>query len=63
MLKLLHVVLYLLAKALRDFDEARVVRDARLGRCHGVLDGVDARLPMYGDWIGFLPDVWWYEAQ
>ncbi|WP_347842122.1 extracellular solute-binding protein, partial [Planktomarina sp.] len=21
------------------------------------------RLPMYGDWIGFLPDVWWYEAQ
>ncbi|WP_456390209.1 extracellular solute-binding protein [Profundibacter sp.] len=18
-------------------------------------------LPMYGDWIGFLPDVWWYE--
>jgi peptide/nickel transport system substrate-binding protein len=21
------------------------------------------RLPMYGDWIGFLPDVWWYEAK
>ena len=20
------------------------------------------RLPMYGDWIGFLPDVWWYEG-
>jgi len=20
-----------------------------------------ARLPMYGDWIGFQPDVWWYE--
>jgi peptide/nickel transport system substrate-binding protein len=20
------------------------------------------RLPMYGDWIGFLPDVWWYES-
>ncbi|NNK78692.1 MAG: ABC transporter substrate-binding protein [Litoreibacter sp.] len=19
------------------------------------------RLPAYGDWIGFLPDVWWYE--
>jgi peptide/nickel transport system substrate-binding protein len=19
------------------------------------------RLPMYGDWIGFLPDVWWHE--
>ncbi|WP_300513145.1 extracellular solute-binding protein [Aliiroseovarius sp.] len=19
------------------------------------------RLPVYGDWIGFLPDVWWYE--
>jgi len=21
----------------------------------------DQHLPMYGDWIGFLPDVWWYE--
>jgi peptide/nickel transport system substrate-binding protein len=20
-----------------------------------------ARLPLYGDWPGFLPDVWWYE--
>ncbi len=19
-------------------------------------------VPMYGDWIGFLPDVWWYDA-
>ncbi len=19
------------------------------------------RIPMYGDWLGFLPDVWWYE--
>jgi len=19
------------------------------------------RLPMYGDWIGFQPDVWWWE--
>ena len=18
-------------------------------------------LPMYGDWLGFQPDVWWYE--
>ena len=18
-------------------------------------------IPMYGDWIGFQPDVWWYE--
>ena len=18
------------------------------------------RLPVYGDWIGFLPDTWWY---
>ncbi len=18
------------------------------------------RLPVYGDWVGFLPDVWWY---
>ena len=43
-LKLLHIVLHLLAKALRDVDEARVVGDARLGRRHGVLDGVDARV-------------------
>ncbi|MGR3364431.1 MAG: extracellular solute-binding protein [Maritimibacter harenae] len=21
------------------------------------------RLPMYGDWQGFLPDVWWYEEE
>jgi peptide/nickel transport system substrate-binding protein len=21
------------------------------------------RLPLYGDWIGFQPDVWWYEAE
>jgi peptide/nickel transport system substrate-binding protein len=20
-----------------------------------------ARLPIYGDWLGFLPDVWWYQ--
>lgn len=20
-----------------------------------------ARLPLYGDWLGFLPDLWWYE--
>ncbi|KKL94870.1 hypothetical protein LCGC14_1860320, partial [marine sediment metagenome] len=19
------------------------------------------KLPMYGDWLGFQPDVWWYE--
>jgi peptide/nickel transport system substrate-binding protein len=19
------------------------------------------RLPIYGDWLGFQPDVWWYE--
>ena len=19
------------------------------------------RLPIYGDWIGFLPEVWWFE--
>jgi peptide/nickel transport system substrate-binding protein len=18
-------------------------------------------LPIYGDWLGFLPDVWWYQ--
>ena len=22
-----------------------------------------ARLPIYGDWLGFLPDVWWFEDQ
>jgi len=22
-----------------------------------------AHLPLYGDWLGFLPDVWWYEKQ
>ncbi|WP_413694557.1 extracellular solute-binding protein [Rhodobacter sp. KR11] len=21
------------------------------------------RLPLYGDWLGFLPDVWWFEAK
>ena len=21
------------------------------------------RLPLYGDWTGFQPDVWWYEAE
>ncbi|MBN8631261.1 MAG: ABC transporter substrate-binding protein [Rhodobacterales bacterium] len=21
------------------------------------------KLPLYGDWIGFLPDIWWYEAK
>jgi peptide/nickel transport system substrate-binding protein len=21
------------------------------------------KLPMYGDWIGFQPNVWWYEAE
>lgn len=20
-------------------------------------------VPLYGDWIGFLPDIWWYEAK
>ncbi|MCE8458703.1 ABC transporter substrate-binding protein, partial [Rhodovulum sulfidophilum] len=20
-----------------------------------------ARIPVYGDWVGFLPDVWWSE--
>jgi peptide/nickel transport system substrate-binding protein len=20
-----------------------------------------ARLPIYGDWLGFQPEVWWYE--
>ncbi len=22
-----------------------------------------AHLPIYGDWLGFLPDVWWYQKQ
>ena len=21
------------------------------------------KLPIYGDWLGFLPDVWWYEEE
>ncbi|WP_457645683.1 extracellular solute-binding protein [Profundibacter sp.] len=21
------------------------------------------KLPMYGDWLGFMPDVWWYEKE
>lgn len=21
------------------------------------------RIPLYGDWSGFLPDIWWYEAK
>ncbi len=21
------------------------------------------RLPLYGDWLGFVPDVWWYQAK
>jgi peptide/nickel transport system substrate-binding protein len=21
------------------------------------------KLPLYGDWTGFLPDIWWYEAK
>jgi peptide/nickel transport system substrate-binding protein len=32
---------------------ARIAHDARLR--------FPDRLPLYGDWIGFQPDVWWYE--
>jgi peptide/nickel transport system substrate-binding protein len=21
------------------------------------------RIPLYGDWTGFLPDIWWYQAK
>ena len=21
------------------------------------------KIPLYGDWTGFLPDTWWYEAK
>ncbi|RVV99633.1 ABC transporter substrate-binding protein [Mesobaculum littorinae] len=34
-------------------DVSRLAHDARLTH--------PDRLPMYGDWIGFLPDVWWVE--
>ncbi|MDJ0860237.1 MAG: ABC transporter substrate-binding protein, partial [Dinoroseobacter sp.] len=32
---------------------ARIAHDARLK--------IPETLPLYGDWIGFQPDVWWYE--
>ncbi|MEP5200311.1 MAG: extracellular solute-binding protein [Paracoccaceae bacterium] len=32
---------------------ARIAHDAKLR--------YPSELPMYGDWIGFQPDVWWYE--
>jgi peptide/nickel transport system substrate-binding protein len=34
-------------------DRARIAHDARLR--------FPERLPVYGDWIGFQPDVWWWE--
>lgn len=34
-------------------DRARIAHDARLR--------FPERLPIYGDWIGFQPDVWWWE--
>ena len=34
-------------------DRSRMARDARLRH--------PDRLPLYGDWTGFLPDVWWQE--
>ncbi|MEL6551290.1 MAG: extracellular solute-binding protein [Pseudomonadota bacterium] len=35
------------------FSTGRIAHDANLT--------YPDRLPMYGDWIGFQPDVWWYE--
>jgi len=34
---------------------SRLAHDARLN--------YPETLPIYGDWIGFQPDVWWYEAE
>ena len=34
-------------------DVSRLAHDRRLH--------FPERLPMYGDWIGFLPELWWYE--
>jgi peptide/nickel transport system substrate-binding protein len=34
-------------------DHSRLAHDRRLR--------YPQRLPMYGDWIGFQPDVWWYQ--
>ncbi|MCL4187254.1 MAG: extracellular solute-binding protein [Rhodobacteraceae bacterium] len=34
-------------------DVSRLAHDRRLR--------YPARLPMYGDWIGFLPELWWYQ--
>ncbi len=34
-------------------DRARIAHDRHLK--------YPARLPVYGDWIGFQPDVWWFE--
>jgi peptide/nickel transport system substrate-binding protein len=36
---------------------ARVSRLAHIRELH-----FPARLPLYGDWPGFQPDVWWYEV-
>jgi peptide/nickel transport system substrate-binding protein len=36
-------------------DRARIAHEAELR--------YPDTLPIYGDWIGFQPDVWWYEAR
>ena len=36
-------------------DRSRIAHDARLR--------FPDRLPVYGDWIGFQPDVWWFEEK
>ena len=35
-------------------DVSRIAHDADLR--------FPEELPIYGDWIGWQPDVWWYEA-
>ena len=37
---------------------SRVSRIAHIRELH-----YPERLPLYGDWTGFQPDVWWYEAR
>jgi peptide/nickel transport system substrate-binding protein len=40
------------------FSHSPIARIAHAKELHYPAD----RLPIYGDWIGFQPDVWWYEA-
>jgi len=40
------------------FSHSPIARIAHVKELHYPAD----RLPIYGDWIGFQPDVWWYEV-